>query len=209
MQCDPDIIAEKILAGDLGQQARMEEITRAHSSSFAKAVYASFREFHEAVNEAIFNKSYPKESTATGRGEPVFESRPDVVLHPNGDHDLVELMHETVLSARQILNEPNLEFKGSVRWTERSLKGWFGKAFWDSTPPEIRINCLLNSRDFSAASLRFLLWHELLHVYLRQGHTTVFRQLEHKWPGWRDADREMDTLNERFSIFYGIRAFQY
>ncbi|MGQ0736189.1 MAG: hypothetical protein ACT4QD_21370 [Acidobacteriota bacterium] len=66
----------------------------------------------------------------------------------------------------------------------------------------IRINCLLNSPDFSAETLRFLLWHEFLHVHLKSGHTPEFRQYERMWPDYVACDREMDSLNERFGVQY-------
>ena len=64
------------------------------------------------------------------------------------------------------------------------------------------MNRLLNSRDVSAETIRFLLWHEFLHTHLRQGHTPTFRDHERRWPGVVEADRELDTLNERFGVQY-------
>jgi Zn-dependent peptidase ImmA (M78 family) len=66
----------------------------------------------------------------------------------------------------------------------------------------IRINCLLNSPDITAETMKFLLWHEYLHLYLQQSHTTEFREREAKWPTRIEADRELDTLNERFGVSY-------
>jgi hypothetical protein len=89
------------------------------------------------------------------------------------------------------------------------MKGWFGKAMprvgHAPRAGEIRINCLLNSEDVSRATLRFLLYHEFLHLHLQQNHTPTFRDLERRWPGYRDADREMDNLNERFALEFGVK----
>ena len=50
--------------------------------------------------------------------------------------------------------------------------------------------------------MRFLLWHEYLHLFLQQGHTATFREYERKWPGFQAADRQLDQLNERFGVQY-------
>jgi hypothetical protein len=50
--------------------------------------------------------------------------------------------------------------------------------------------------------MKFLLWHEFLHVHLSQLHTPTFRELERKWPNMVEADRQLDTLNEKFGIQY-------
>ena len=86
------------------------------------------------------------------------------------------------------------------------MKGWYGMAWHEMTTPtghgRIKINRLLDSPDASADTLRFLLWHEYLHLFLKAGHTKTFRELERKWPDWLACDREMDSLNERFGVQY-------
>ena len=41
--------------------------------------------------------------------------------------------------------------------------------------------------EIKPATLRFLVWHEYLHLHLKAGHTTVFRELEKQWPDWARA----------------------
>jgi hypothetical protein len=50
--------------------------------------------------------------------------------------------------------------------------------------------------------MRFLIWHGLLHVHLSSGHTKTFRAYERRWPGYVEADRELDNLNEKFGVQY-------
>lgn len=64
------------------------------------------------------------------------------------------------------------------------------------------MNRLLDSPDIGAETMRFLLWHEYLHLYLKQLHTKTFRELERKYPSRVEGDRELDTLNERFGVQY-------
>ena len=203
-QCDPDIIAAQISDQDLGERARADLIAKAYVSRFAQTVFRSQRELAEAVNQALLDKQDPQSSTRPVRGTPVFDPGPERLLSRNGQHNLPKLMAEMLKTARTILDSPGIEFSGVPRWTERTIKGWFGKAFLESR--EIKINCLLNSKDFSAASLRFLLFHEFLHIHLQMGHTPKFRELERKWPEYREADREMVNLNERFSLEYGVKS---
>jgi hypothetical protein len=84
------------------------------------------------------------------------------------------------------------------------MRNVFAMAQWevgDSTGMgRVIVNRVLDSPDVSAATVRFLLWHEYVHLFLQQGHTKVFREWERKWPGYIAADRELDTLCERFSV---------
>ena len=75
-------------------------------------------------------------------------------------------------------------------------------AYSREDPPRLRITRLLDSPDISVPTMRFLLWHEFLHVYLASGHTQTFREHERLWPGCVEAERELDTLNETFGVQY-------
>ena len=87
-------------------------------------------------------------------------------------------------------------------WSHRLLKGWYGMAYTREDPPRICINRLLDSPDISMTTMQFLIWHEFLHVHLASGHTETFREHERHWPGYVEAERELDTLNERFGVQY-------
>lgn len=84
------------------------------------------------------------------------------------------------------------------------MRNVFAMAHWEHGAPPgagfINVNRVLDSPDVSAATVRFLLWHEYVHLFLQQGHTKVFREWERKWPGYIAADRELDTLCERFAV---------
>ena len=69
-------------------------------------------------------------------------------------------------------------------------------AYTREDPPRICINRLLDSPDISMTTMQFLIWHEFLHVHLASGHTETFREHERHWPGYVEAERELDTLNE-------------
>jgi hypothetical protein len=75
-------------------------------------------------------------------------------------------------------------------------------AYYREDPPRLRINRLLDSPDINVTTMRFLIWHEFLNVHLASGHTRTFREYERRWPGCVDAERELDSLNERFGVQY-------
>lgn len=116
-------------------------------------------------------------------------------------------MREVLERVRSCLgrNDP-LPHAGETVWTGRLVKGWYGKAYWDVMRPaghgHIRINKLLDSPIVDVDTIRFLLWHEYPHLYLKAGHTKEFRRLEHMWPCYHEAVRFLDTLNEVFGIQY-------
>jgi hypothetical protein len=115
---------------------------------------------------------------------------------------LSKLFAEMLAQGSKLLGK-SLQHDGSVEWSNRVIKGWFGIAcFMGPRRGLIRINRLLDSTDFSAETTRFLLWHDYLHIYLAQLHTEEFRRLERMWPDYAICMREMDALNEKFDVQY-------
>lgn len=204
--CDPAALARQVLEEDLGERAKTQLLERQYTS-LARAIYPSLREFRSAVEDALFELQHPDQATGRARAVPIFDPRPDQQLTPGPHHDLGRLMAAAREEARPLLGVPKLPtWEVPVAWTRRLVKGWYGMAHWEpgGAPGQgrIRINRLLDSPDVPAAVVRFLLWHEYLHLYLRQGHTRPFRELERRWPGMVEADRFLDTLNERFGVQY-------
>jgi hypothetical protein len=204
---DPAEVARRIHSEKADKFSLTEEC---YQSPLVQAIYPTHREYVSAVDQALYDLQYPdKVVTRFKPGIPVFEPRPDQLLTPPAHgsfaHDLNSLMREVLEEAKAILNiDP--PYSGKIIWTHRLIKGWFGKARWgretEAGGGEIRINCLLNSPDITAETMKFLLWHEYLHLYLQQPHTKTFRELEAKWPTRIEADRELDTLKERFGFSY-------
>ena len=135
----------------------------------------------------------------------MFEPHADQVLRPGPTHDLNVLLAEVLETGKALLGQDKLPFDGSIRMTKYIIKGWYGKAEQSDQPGKgtIRINTLLDSPDVSVDTMKFLIWHEYLHLYLhREGHSEQFYKFERLWPNWKDADHELDSLNERFGIQY-------
>ena len=204
-KCDPHEVARQIHDGDLRAGER-RELVAASYTSLAKAIYPDLREYRAAIEDALFEVENPDEATQRQLAEPIFDPRPDQQLAPGPTHDLAALMPEVLHTGAGLLGVPELKHVGPLEWTKRILKGWYAFAYWkDHTAPatgRIRVNCLLDSPDVSQATIRFLLWHEYLHLHLKQLHTPTFRELEKKWPNYNDAWRELFNLNEKFGVQY-------
>jgi len=208
--CDPCTIADKAEKENLGSRdlsALVEE--RYKAKALARAIYPTLRDFSRAIEDALYELRHPEESTRVRRAVPIFDPRSDQMLTPppigQHAHDLPLLMNEVLKEGDEILGM-RLSFAGELIWTRHIVKGWWAFANWpvdaSSGRSRIRVNRLLDSLDISPATIRFLLWHEFLHIFLRQGHTKQFRERERKWPGWIDTDRELNNLNERFGVQY-------
>jgi hypothetical protein len=171
-----------------------------------KAVFGSYEDFRDMVQREINILT----STLNGRkptlGVVEFEPWGGEQLSPGPFHDLDQIISQVLRKGSQIHDLSHLQWNGTIHWTKRAIKGWYGKAYWDDNNPrgsgEIRINCLLDSSDVAVSTVEFLVWHQYLHLFLQSGHTNLFRKLERKWQGYRLAERELDTLSERFEVSF-------
>ncbi len=207
-QCDPHQVAREIRDGAFPPPDTKRLIEERYTD-LARAIYSDLRAYRRAIDDAIYDLDYPEESKRPKRAIPVFQPRSDEQLTPGPAHDLDNLMRDMLNEGKRILGlagELPYSGQGCVTWTRRLVKGWYGIAYVEPTEPQgfgiIKINRLLDSPDVTADTLRFLLWHEYLHLYLKQAHTAAFREWERKWLGVVDAERFLDNLNERFGVQY-------
>jgi superfamily II DNA or RNA helicase len=205
-ECDPSAVAKEIFDADMGERSRAPFIEQRYTP-LAKAIYPNLREYRAAIEDALYELHHPDEATHVPRAVPVFAPTNDQRLRPGPTHDLDGLLREVLAKGRELLGVDGvLPRSGRIEWSKRIVKGWYGRAYFEESagPGDglIRVNRLLDSPDVSADTMRMLLWHEYLHMLLRQGHTKDFRERERRWPGIIAADRELDTLNERFGVQY-------
>ena len=200
-ESEPRAVAQRIIDQDLGPRAAADLIESTYGK-LARAVYPTRRDYQLAVDSARDAILYPKDSLYVPKAVPIFELGDDRFLTPGPHHDLEVLFEEVRPAAAGLLGLSALPHEGPIVWTGRFLKGWYAMANWDLDAPHghgrIRVNKLLNSPDVPTEVLRWLLWHEYLHLHLQDGHTRTFRDLERRWPGCIEAERFLDTLNERF-----------
>jgi superfamily II DNA or RNA helicase len=203
---DPYALAKAIESGDLTERAKRQLINERFQAPLAQAIYRNERAYNTAVEDALYELAHPDDSTRRSKCVPVFEPLPNNPLRPGPHHDLHKLFAEMLSGGARLLNKTELPGTPRLEWTKRIVKGVFATASWgpDSSVGEgrIRVNVLLDSPDVSEETIRFLLWHEYLHLYLKVGHPPKFRELERQWPTWVQSDTEMDTLQDRFGIEY-------
>lgn len=203
-QCDPVTIAANIWEDQLGPLETARLLSSRFELPLTQAIFGIFEEFRDVVQKEINSLTSMKLGGRPTLGKVEFETWGSQTLTPGPFHNLEQLMGQVLEQGSTIHGLTELPWTGSIKWTRRPIKGWYGKAYFDSGLPkgggEIRINCLLDSPDLSADALEFLLWHEYLHLFLQSGHTPLFRKLERKWPSCRQSEQELDTLNEKFDF---------
>ena len=205
---DPSQIAREILDLKLPADDADAFVDERYRSAIARAVYPTYREYWMAVNEAVWDLRHPGEALRMPLAMPVFEPLPTQVMAPGPTHDLDQLMASVLRRGAELLRLPSLRGDAvQLAWTKRLIKGWYAMAYYDpaATSPGdglIRVNVLLDSPDMSSETMEYLLWHEYLHIWLKQGHTKEFRRLERMWPTCVEGDRELTTLNERFGVSF-------
>jgi hypothetical protein len=205
-ECDPSNLATTIWERQLGPFEIDRMLARSHELPLAKAIFGTFEEFRDAVQREVNDLASLKLGRKPKLGVVEFEPWGNEIIAPGPFHDLDLTMTRVLEKAKQFRELPALPWNGSINWTRRPMKGWYGKAFWDDKMLKgdgvIKINCLLDSPNVDANTIEFLIWHEYIHLFLQDGHTPVFRRLEKKWPGIREAERELDTLSERFDFLF-------
>lgn len=200
VQCDPTELARLAVGKDL-RDSEIDKLLAERYSTLAKVIYPTLPDFSRAFDDAKRNIKNPG-TARPPKGVVLFEPPPNNPLRPGPYHDLRVLLDETLVVGGELLGKP-LHHDRTIEWTRRFIKGWYGMAdFLGELRGRIRINVLLDSPDVSAETIRFLLWHEFLHVYLAALHTPEFRRHEEMWPDYVACNREMDSLNEKFGVQY-------
>ena len=204
--CDPSKIAEILWEDQLGPREERMLIERRYESPLAKAIFSTFEEFESTVLDERKALMSQKLGRKPRLASVVFSSWGSDFLAPGPYHDLPGILKRVLDKAREFRDFPGVLWNGSIHWTRRPMMGWYAKADWESGTPKgsgvIRANTLIDSPDISVKTLEFLVWHEYLHLLLQSGHTPVFNRFEKRWPGIRDAERELATLNERFELSF-------
>lgn len=111
-------------------------------------------------------------------------------------YDLRVLMQEVIDEMSDYM--PETIEKVKINWTNRPMKSYFGKHY--SEDHQILINCVLNSKDVPKETVKYVIYHEILHEDIPH-HGPEFRQKEHLYPKWEEHDHTLDTLFRKYSIY--------
>jgi hypothetical protein len=85
----------------------------------------------------------------------------------------------------------------SIDWTDRVYTKYYG--IYRATDNSIRINCLLNSPDVPRETVKYVIYHELLHRDY-WNHDKAFRAVEHKYPEYTEHERFLDYQISKFEM---------
>ena len=189
-QLGPEAVARQI-AG-LTITASVDEIHRLYDSDpMVAALFPDRRIYAEAVFDALLDPRFGTEHFTEHTTVDLAENLPDL---PEGDFDLPAMA--TLVSRRMGLGG----VPAGIRWADRRMRSYW--AIYYSNPIEILVNPVLKTSAIRSETMQFLIYHELLHRHLGadEGHSPIFRERERQFPGWFDAQAELDTLQERFRL---------
>ena len=108
-------------------------------------------------------------------------------------HDIDQLAKEVI----EEMFEGTYSGKGTLKWTDKPYKGFYGRFWYESE--NIEINCVLNSKDVEKEVIKYLIYHEMLHKDYKY-HDKAFRVEEHKYPRWEEYDNFLDEKMYKFDI---------
>ena len=78
-----------------------------------------------------------------------------------------------------------------ITWTNKPYKAYYGRFYTDEELDRIEINVLLNSSQVKREAVKYVIYHELLHRFIRN-HGTEFRRREHQYPNYTECERVLD-----------------
>lgn len=164
------------------------------SAAVIDSIYGGFEEYSLAVRERLLFPSGVR--TPGAKIEEMEEA--SITLDRTPVYDINEL-------TAQVVNEM---FDGAygelppIMWTNKAYSGYYGEYFYGERN-RIHINCILNSKDVPAETVKYVIYHELLHRDYRY-HDRAFRAQEHKYPNWTEHERFLDHTFPKFDRELGM-----
>lgn len=183
---DPAAIARRL--ADVTGAELATQVAKVFHETLARVVYRDVVTYGNAVFAALLRMQLKGAEFDDRASRDLTHLRGR--LEPGG-YDLVALRDRVYEEMRLKKTPPE------IRWSERILRREW--AFYREDPV-IVVNRVLDTRSLSERTLEFLVYHELLHheLGLTVGHRPPFREREHLFMGWMDADAELDTFEEQF-----------
>jgi superfamily II DNA or RNA helicase len=185
----PEAVASQIAA--LSVSEATEEINRHYDSQpMVAALFPDRRMYADAVFAALLDRhSFSKGFTE----HTVVDLAERLEGLPEGDFDLAAIARR--VSERMSLS---VDIPDDIDWDRSTKRSYW--AMYYRNPVKIRVNPVLKTSAIREETMEFLVYHELLHHELGVAHSHEFRNREHEFSNWFDADAELDTLKERFVV---------
>ena len=194
---DAAYVARKLIEENVRLSELNEKISQVYEDNreIIDSLYGSFDEYSRRVVDFIH---YPNGIKPLGmRIEEIEELPPD--YNPNPVYNIDELVNEVVA---EMFNEPREKFP-PVMWTSGYRQSFFGMYHHRPEGDFIFINSILNSESVPVETVKYIIYHELLHRDY-WNHDSIFRYHEHKYPDWTSHERFLDVEFPKFSIDYSL-----
>jgi len=198
---DPYTIANRLKDADSRLSEINLEIQKIYdkNSDMINSLYGSKEAYTFRVNDFI---RYPEGIPPIGTSIEEFPFE-FLTLDRTPIYNLCELVNE-VIDEMFDSQYSNLPF---VSWTDRNYSTYFGVYNYsiDGTNNKdyIKINCILNSKDVPRETVKYVIYHELLH---KESHThnNAFRALEHRYPNFTEHEHFLDFTFTKFDLKYAL-----
>lgn len=194
-EANPALLAQRLRDKfpDLGTHLNTEQSSWLHEryqhSERMQAVYRTFSQFERSVEIMLGQQQKAKLLELEERKE--YHIEPDYF-------DLRELLEE-VYEMFPPLKRAKLY---DIRWTKRVFKSWFARCFNLGDSVLIEVNLLVSSPQVNRETVKYLIYHELLHGNGEWYHTPEFRAAEWSYPESERWDSELDRLQEDYKLDY-------
>jgi len=184
---DPYYISQKIKDENLAYNQMQELMEKAYAeNSLAQMLFLDMDSYKQRVLAYLGNNEMPN-------GTKVEELPLDKIPFDRTPYHDLEQLYEEIND--EMFGE--CDGIGSVSWTDKCYKSYFGKYIFESG--EIRINKILDSKDVPAEVIKYLLYHELLHRDFPR-HGKDFREREHMYPNYEEWDSFLDGQMFKFDL---------
>lgn len=206
----PRRIAELIGAQNLSGAEELNAIRSEFERRFVQLAFGDLDAFADAVQGELRDLRFGRQRSRPEDAVPPPRTAGLNKLRRAPRRQLEPLYHRVTAQLAELVPEyaDGLDPKLRIGWTDRVIRSAF--AYWKparegsrARPEEIRVNRLLQAPrdDVPDDAICFLIYHELLHHLLPgNGHDTLFRQLEARWPNYVDHNLTLDHLADRFDL---------
>lgn len=193
---DAALLAQKLKEENVGVADLEQRIAAVYEqySETIDSLYGSLEHYEKRVLDFIH---YPNGMKPLGVK---IEELPEEELRLDRTpcYDLQDLTEEVV---REMFTD--FGHVPPISWTRRPMEGYFGQYTKWEDRDQIKINSLLNSPDVPRETVKYVIYHELLHRD-NMTHDQAFRHLEHQYPNWTQHERFLDFTFPKFDIKYAI-----
>lgn len=187
---DPAQIAAKVKSLFSKEEDQVTWLKELYDSAqVLQQIYRSFFAFRKTVFDADVEMKLAIISTEDERKEYSIEEN---------YYDLRELLDE-VLQMYPLLKIDRLV---KISWTENVVRYYFAQceAYDNFRYFQLYVNKLLSSPKVDREVIKYLIFHELLHINGYWDHDTEFRKREWLYPGSEDLDGFLDSMRLEYNM---------